>query len=192
MSIPTMAELLRRPDHPAKPTPAEIFAPHLLPGEDLLWASQPNAERYKQQNQRTSIIYGGIGIAVCATLGIQGLMTNGATNTNIMLLVCILPLLMCLLHGYSATPDPQFYAVTTVRLLNLYSNHEDPFSALPLSKVQRVSLSAIRNGCGSVRFNVGLFVLQNIGSFVCVDNAETVASLILDAKRKAPPGSAGL
>ena len=77
MSIPTVSELLRRPDHLEKPTPAEIFTPFLPPGEELLWAAYPNAEACQRHHRReTTLVFGG-SCVVCAVLAGAGYWSGG-------------------------------------------------------------------------------------------------------------------
>lgn len=192
MSIPPLAELLRKPYPPEKPTPTEIFAPFLMPGEEMLWVGQPNAECHTRQYLRAANIAFGGGAVFAALPAITYYCVNISNGMSIILL-CFSPLLLfCLLveHSHKHSPPKCYFAVTNVRVLS-YDSHTDgpPLLELPLCELSQVSIKLDRNTCGTIYFNPvkpWLLKVQKPAPFSCVEDAEDVAALILDAKQKSP------
>ncbi len=189
MAISSAAELPRRPDQPAVPAPAEIFAPFLLPCEELLWAAYPNAAAYQPHHRRgIHLAFGGV-YAIVLPLVCVGYWGTGLGGWGIALL-CVLPVLFighwCSLSQKQPELDYCF-GVTSLRVLR-YDAHaeESNIRGMLFSDIHTLSVETSKDGCGTICFNQSVLLFKSETCFLVIDYAEAVAALLLDAKRKAP------
>ncbi len=194
MPIPPLHELLSKPYPPKNPTPAERFAPFLLPGEELLWIGQPNAECYARQYTRgVTIAFGGAAI-FCTIPFVAECCASLAHGMSIPLLYLAPFMLFCMVIERTrkhSVPDCCF-AVTTLRCLSYDPLSDGPeLAALPLARIRRFSTQAGGGGCGTIRFNAWLPVAQSLMPFDCIEAVGSVAALIVETKQRAETGISG-
>ncbi len=189
MAIPSVAELLRRTDQPAVPTPAEIFAPFLLPGEELLWATYPNAMCHRRQHRRETFLVCGGSCMCCAVLAAVGYWTGGFSGGMLTALGLLILACAGFLHLLSQKqPELNYcFGVTSLRTLRYDAHAEDSnVRGMLLGDIRTLSVEAGKDGCGTICFNQSVLLFKSQTCFLAVDHAEMVTALILDAKHKVP------
>ena len=187
MSILSLAQLLRQPEHPKKPEPAEVFPPFLRPGEKILWAGQPSDECSRRQHLRAAnLVFGGTAVA-CALPATVDYCMGQINNMNLFAFWVAPFILLCLVvvRAFKFGIPDAFFSVTNFRLLSYHPQSDEPYlTHLPLDQVTRLSVKNLQNGCGSIHFNPWLLKVQNHSPFNDIENVEAVAALILEAKHK--------